>query len=166
MRFILVDRILRIERGKEGVFLKNVTQSEDYFADHFPGCPIMPGVLILEGFAQGCQLLIAHSHDFRTYPGMRRLSKVAFKRYVLPGDSLELSVAISRQNGREVWVEARAHAKDKLMAEATMEFELIDGMASGETQDHCRRLESLYQLLSSDPVARAWDSFAQLQASK
>ena len=70
MRFLLVDRILRLEEGREAVVRKNVSSSEDYFTDHFEGRPIMPGCLILEACDQAARLLLARSAGFRCLPGL------------------------------------------------------------------------------------------------
>ncbi len=166
MRFILIDRILRLEKGKEGLFLKNVSQSEDYFADHFPGSPIMPGSLILEGFEQGSKLLVAFTHGFSFYPELHHISKAVFKHYVLPGDQLQIFLSLVQGDGKEVRVDGQARANDKIVAEARLEFKLIDRNSDAEAEEHCRSLETLYHLLSSDPVSRAWETLARQQASK
>ncbi|MFQ5903109.1 MAG: 3-hydroxyacyl-ACP dehydratase FabZ family protein [Candidatus Binatia bacterium] len=166
MRFILIDRILKMEEGKEGLFLKNVSQSEDYFADHFPGSPIMPGSLILEGFEQGSQLLIAFTHNFAFYPEIHHISRATFKHYVLPGDQLQIFLSLAQGDGKEVRVKAKARANDRVMAEATLGFTLIDRKSDAEAAERCCRLEALYHLLSTDPIARAWESLSRHQTSK
>jgi len=163
MRFILIDRIISLEKNRQGTFLKNISQSEDYFADHFPGFPIMPGVLILEGFGQGSQLLIAFSHDFSVYPVMNRVYKVLFKHYVKPGDQLEISLSLLQMDQGEARVEAVARSNDIIMAQATLGFYMVNGALNTAAAEQCRRLEDMYRLLSSDPVARAWDSLRGLQ---
>lgn len=160
MRFILVDRILKINNGKEGSFVKNVSQSEDYFSDHFPDSPIMPGVLIVEGFDQASQFLIARSHDFTLYPELRQVLKVAFKHYVIPGDQLQITLSVVREDEKDVVIKAQARANDKVAAEAILKFALIRGERDAETEAHCQRLKVLHNLLSSDPVGRAWENLA------
>lgn len=158
-----MDRILRMEKGKEGLFLKNVSQSEDYFTDHFPGNPIMPGALILEGFEQGSQLLIAFTHGFAFYPEINHIFHAAFKNYVLPGDQLQMHLSLVQGDGREVRVEARARVNDRVVAQATLGFILVASELDAEAAERCRRLEGLYHHLSSDPIARAWESLARHQ---
>ena len=74
MRFIFVDRIVAVEPGRSIETLKNVSATEDVFADHFPGSPILPGALIVEAFGQAAELLIGMSHDWTK---MGRLTRLA-----------------------------------------------------------------------------------------
>lgn len=160
MRFILLDRILAMEKGCGGSFLKNVAQSEDFFADHFPGSPIMPGVLILEGFAQASQLLLGYTHGFSCYPELRQVLRVTFRHYVVPGDRLYIDLKITQESREGVTVQAEAKVNDRTVAEATLVFVFVQGERDAEAKTHCRRLKSLCDLLSSDPVGRAWESLA------
>lgn len=155
MRFILVDRILKIEKSQEGSFIKNVSHSEDYFSDHFPDSPIMPGVLILEGFDHASQFLVAHNHEFTFYPELKRVLRVSFKHYVFPGDQLLFTLRIVSEDDGQVVIKAQAAIDDRIVTEATLEFTLIPGERDGEAEAHCRRLRALYDLLYSYPVARA-----------
>jgi len=161
VRFILIDRILEIEKGKAGVFFKNVTQSEDYFSDHFPGTPIMPGVLILEGFDQASQFLISSSHDFTLYPELKQVLKVAFKHYVVPGDQLHFDLGIVYEDEREAVVRGRARSNGRVVTEATLKFDLIHAQRDTGVEAHCQYLKSLYNLLSSDPLGRAWENLVK-----
>lgn len=163
MRFILVDRIERLEKDREGHFVKNVSHSEDYFTDHFPGHPIMPGALILESFEQASKLLIGYSRDFASYPELRRLSQAAFRHFVIPGDRLDIVVQVSPMDDRRLKVKARASADNRLVAEALLEFALVSAEA-GAAAERCRRLKEMYELLSSDPVSRAWETLGRRQA--
>ena len=160
MRFILVDRILSIEKGREGSFVKNVSQSEDFFSDHFPDSPIMPGVLILESFDQASQFLLGYEHDFTCYPELRRAVKVSFRHYVLPGDQLHMKLKVMEENEKEAVIKAHAEVNGRIVSEATLLFTLIPGERDDESKVHCQRLKNLYNLLSSDPVGRAWESLA------
>jgi len=95
--FLMIDRVLRREPGKRLVALKNVSANEPYFQGHFPGRPIMPGVLILEAMAQAAGLLMfasETSHEYIYY--YAGIDKARFKRPVVPGDQLELEVALDR----------------------------------------------------------------------
>lgn len=160
MRFILVDRILKIEKGKEGTFVKNVSQSEDYFTDHFPESPIMPGVLILESFDQASQCLVGYNHGFTLYPELKQVLKVSFRHYVAPGDQLHIYLKIVREDEGEAVIKANAEVNGKVVAEATLKFALIPEGRDAETKAHCQRLKALYDDLSSDPLGRAWENLA------
>jgi 3-hydroxyacyl-[acyl-carrier-protein] dehydratase len=106
MRFLLVDRILRLAEGNEAVVRKNVTNSEDFFADHFAGRPIMPGCLVLETCDQAARLLLGKSGGFAVLPTLEAVANGKFQHFVQPGDSLEIHVVVVEQS-REI-AEVRA----------------------------------------------------------
>ena len=98
---LMIDRVSALEPGKRIVALKNVSANEPYFQGHFPGRPIMPGVLILEAMAQAAGLLVFASEGTRPdansvyyYVG---IDNARFKKPVVPGDQLELEAALERQ---------------------------------------------------------------------
>ena len=97
--FLLVDRVMEIEPDKRILAYKNITQNEPFFTGHFPGKPIMPGVLIIEALAQAGGLLTQLSHVGETSNRMFYMVKVEsarFKKMVVPGDRLDLDVTIKR----------------------------------------------------------------------
>lgn len=98
--FLLIDRVLELGEGKL-VALKNVTMNEPYFAGHFPGQPVMPGVIILEALAQAAGLIILKSDPTLTHQNNLFLfvgvDNVRFKRMVVPGDQLLLNVELLRK---------------------------------------------------------------------
>lgn len=97
--FLLVDRVLEVVPDKHILAYKNITQNEPFFTGHFPGRPIMPGVLIVEALAQAGGLLTQLSHVGETSNRMFYMVKVEnarFKKMVVPGDRLDLDVTIKR----------------------------------------------------------------------
>ena len=97
---LMIDRVLTLEPGKRIVAMKNVSANEPYFQGHFPGRPIMPGVLILEAMAQAALLLAfggrePHAGEDQVYYYVG-IDNARFKRPVVPGDQLELEVALDR----------------------------------------------------------------------
>jgi 3-hydroxyacyl-[acyl-carrier-protein] dehydratase len=121
--FLLIDRILEIEPGKRIVGIKNVTYNEPYFPGHFPGRPIMPGVLIVEAMAQTAGVLA-----FKSIPeeGQRRpvlflgLDNVRFRKPVVPGDQLRMELEITRHR-QAIWgFKGKAFVEDQLVAEADL----------------------------------------------
>jgi 3-hydroxyacyl-[acyl-carrier-protein] dehydratase len=97
--FLLVDRVIELEPGKRIVALKNVTTNEPFFQGHFPGHPVMPGVLIVEALAQASGLLIGLSETGERGDRLFYLAKVdnaRFNRPVYPGDQLRLEVQLKR----------------------------------------------------------------------
>jgi 3-hydroxyacyl-[acyl-carrier-protein] dehydratase len=104
--FLMIDRVLECEPGKRIRALKNVSANEPHFAGHFPGRPVMPGVLILEAMAQAAGILVFRTQQSRPdensvyyYAG---IDNARFKRPVVPGDPLELEVTILGSK-RGVW---------------------------------------------------------------
>ncbi len=122
--FLLVDRILELDmEAKRIVGLKNVSMNEPFFVGHFPGDPIMPGVLILEAMAQvaGVMACLATPEYKKGDPVyFLGLDKVRFRRVVRPGDSLVITVE-SLRAGSRVWKFAgQAHVGEELVAEAEL----------------------------------------------
>lgn len=97
---ILIDRVLELEPGKHVVALKNVTINEPFFCGHFPGFPVMPGVLIIESLAQAAAVLtyvtLGSKHGDGTIFYFAGIDAARFKRPVIPGDQLRLEVSIDR----------------------------------------------------------------------
>jgi 3-hydroxyacyl-[acyl-carrier-protein] dehydratase len=126
--FLLVDRVLSVTPGKSIVALKNVTANEAYFVGHFPGHPVMPGVLVLEALAQAGGVLAWESVTEAERIWILYLvgiDEARFKQPVRPGDQLTLKVELV-QRRRNLWrFEARAEVAGKLVAEA--EFLMADG---------------------------------------
>lgn len=158
MRFLLVDRFLQIESGKSLVTAKCVAMSEDYFADHFPGFPVMPGSLILEGFEQASHLLMGISSNFTRAATLRRVSRGSFRRLVRPGDRLLLRVSLARFTESDAQVQADAASEGEKVADARLEFNLTDAWDDPEAAQRCRRLKEFYQLLTIDPAEVAGES--------
>ncbi|MEG0385891.1 3-hydroxyacyl-ACP dehydratase FabZ [Solibacillus cecembensis] len=99
--FLFVDRILEIEEGKRAVGIKNVSMNEEFFQGHFPGYPVMPGVLITEALAQvgGVALLQAEAYRGRLV-FLTGIDNCRFKRQVVPGDQLKLEVIFTKLRGQ------------------------------------------------------------------
>jgi len=127
--FLLVDRVVEFEAHKRLVAWKGVTMNEPFFPGHFPGHPVMPGVLILEALAQAGALLAIMSlgpsaHDKITY--LMGIDGAKFRKPVVPGDRLELHVEVSKQKGA-VWKEnAKAIVDGQVVAECEFMAMLAD----------------------------------------
>ena len=119
--FVLVDRVLEIETGKRIVALKNVTINEPFFQGHFPGAPIMPGVLIIEALAQaGAVLFFAGASEERhgSLVYFMGMDKVKFRNPVVPGDQLTLEVKILKQKAKALKLSGVAKVDEKIVAQA------------------------------------------------
>ena len=100
--FLLVDRVTEVEVGKKLVGFKNVTINEDFFNGHFPGHPVMPGVLILEALAQACALLAYKSSGLdpkQLVIYLMAIDNAKFRKPVVPGDRLTLTAEVVRVKG-------------------------------------------------------------------
>jgi len=118
--FILVDRILDFVPGERITGLKNVTINEPFFQGHFPGIPIMPGVLILEAMAQTGGVLIAKSADLESMGALiyfMSIDKVRFRKPVEPGDQLILELEILKMRTKVAKMTGIAKVNDTLVAE-------------------------------------------------
>jgi len=118
--FLLVDRVLELEEGKRIVALKNVTFNEPFFQGHFPGNPIMPGVLVVEAMAQAGAILLLHSRPESRgkvvyFAGIDRAK---FRRPVVPGDVVRLEVEVLKLRSRTCLMRGKAYVGQSLVAEA------------------------------------------------
>jgi beta-hydroxyacyl-ACP dehydratase FabZ len=119
---LLVDRILELDPGKRIVGLKNVTANEQFFQGHFPGAPVMPGVLIVEAMAQCSAVLFLRDLEDREkklflFGG---IDKARFRKPVVPGDQLILECTVLQKRAGTVKVQGVARVNDGVVAEAEM----------------------------------------------
>ena len=119
--FLLVDRVTTCDGVKTIQGYKNVTGNEEFFQGHFPGNPVMPGVLVIEAMAQlGAVLLMQRFVGQGVYAYFAGIEKARFKRTVMPGDRLDLDVLVVRDRGTFAVMEGKASVDGQVAAEATL----------------------------------------------
>jgi 3-hydroxyacyl-[acyl-carrier-protein] dehydratase len=133
--FLLIDRVIEFESAKRIVAIKNVTINEPFFSGHFPGYPIMPGVLVVEAMAQaGCILLLSEVADRENklvvFTGIERAK---FRRPITPGDQLRLEVDVLSFRPRAGRMEGKAIVDGKVACEATLTCAVVPRQRRTET---------------------------------
>jgi len=136
--FLLVDRVLEVIPGSNIVAIKNVTANEHFFVGHFPGNPVMPGVMIIEALAQAGALLVKASQTSSgesladKYLYLAGVDKARFRRAVLPGDQLRLEAQVTAIRRSSCKMVGKAFVDGKLAASAEILSMVVDGPAEGD----------------------------------
>ncbi len=132
--FLLIDRIVEFERAKRLVAIKNVTINEPFFQGHFPGYPIMPGVLVVEAMAQaGGIVMMAELPDrHRKLVVFTSIERAKFRRPVTPGDQLRIEIEVLSFRTRAGRIEGKAYVDGKLACEATLTCQVVPRTRDGE----------------------------------
>lgn len=118
--FLLVDRIIAMEPNVSITGIKNVTINEPFFQGHFPGQPIMPGVLIIEAMAQVGGVLAFSTHTDANTVFFMSIEKAKFRKPVVPGDQLKMELRVTHQRGNVWKLSGVAKVEDKVVAEADL----------------------------------------------
>jgi 3-hydroxyacyl-[acyl-carrier-protein] dehydratase len=126
MRWIWIDRFVKFERGKAARAVKNTSRAEDYFADHFPGYPVMPASLMLEGLAQTGGILVGEANDFKEKVVLAKITSARFDRVVTAGEQLVYDVEMLNLRPEGASVRGRVLVGEELVGEAEIFFAHLD----------------------------------------
>ena len=131
MRWIWIDRFIEFESGSHAKAVKNITLAEDHLHDHFPGFPVMPGSLMLEGMAQTGGILLGEKNAFKHIVILAKVPKITFHSWACPGDTLIYTAKLidAREEGGSV--ECVATVGERLVAECEIVFAHLDTSSAG-----------------------------------
>ncbi|MCH2570137.1 MAG: beta-hydroxyacyl-ACP dehydratase [Planctomycetes bacterium] len=126
VRWIWIDRFLEFESGKFAKSVKNVTLAEDHLHDHFPGFPVMPASLMIEGLAQTGGLLVGEVSGFEEKVILAKIGHAIFHGWVQPGDQIIYETHIRDQNDQGAMIEGKATVQDRLVADVELFYAFLD----------------------------------------
>ena len=125
--FLLIDRVVETDFSSYVDAVKNVTVNEPFFTGHFPGAPVMPGVLLVEAMAQAAAIMVMNQpQNLGKIPYFMSIDGVKFRRPVVPGDQICLHIETTRMRGSSGKASAVARVDDVIVAEATLAFVIAD----------------------------------------
>jgi 3-hydroxyacyl-[acyl-carrier-protein] dehydratase len=133
MRFVLVDRIVALEPGVRVQASRRIPEDEDYFQDHFPGFPVVPGVLLTEMMGQAAAKALDAERRPRGKAMLAKILSASFRQWVRPGDEVELHAQLSANTDRFAQADCQASVKGATVAQAQLFFTFvsIDTFAPG-----------------------------------
>ena len=126
MRWIWIDRFVEFRSGHSARAVKNLSLAEDHFADHFPGYPVMPAALILEGLAQTGGILVGEANQFREKVVLAKVSRAVFHREMLAGETLVYEAEVQHLRPEGATVTGRVVVDGRVTAEAEIFFAHLD----------------------------------------
>ena len=132
MRWIWIDKFVEFQSGRHAVAIKNVTLAEEHLHDHFPGFPVMPECLMIEGMAQTAGILVGEAKKFQEKVILAKIKKAVFFDYVKPGDTLKLDAKIESIAPEAASTSGKITCGDKLIAEIDLMFSHIDQNLGGK----------------------------------
>jgi len=133
MRWFWIDRFVEFKSGSYAKAVKNVTLAEEHLHDHFPGFPVMPGSLILEGLAQTGGILLGETSGFSEIVILAKVPHVTFHSWACPGDTLTYTATLTDIRPEGGVVDCKAHVGERLVAEAEILFNHLDKSKAGDS---------------------------------
>ncbi len=157
MRWYWIDRFLEFESGRSAKAVKLISMAEDHMHDHFPGCPIMPNSLVVEGMAQTGGLLVCEHTGFEAKVVLAKIPKVQFHLNVSPGDTLTYSAEIDHVDDNGAMVTATSHHGDRLQAETEFIFAHLNSGQRDRTLFEPETFLKMMRMLGAFEVGRSAD---------
>src|SRR3954468_23318382 len=131
MRWIWVDKFLEFRSGQFARAIKNITLAEEHLHDHFPGFPVMPASLIIEGLAQTGGILLGEMHQFQHVVILAKIPKMKFHGWACPGETLTYTAQLVDARAEGGMVECQAKVGERLVAEGEIFFAHVDDAQAG-----------------------------------
>ena len=131
MRYVLLDRLLELVPRERAVATKVFTGEEDFFGDHFPGFPVVPGALLTEVMGQTAGWLIAASLEFTRWPLLSMVHSAKFRRFVSPGQELRIEAVIESMQANACMARTVVSSGDTRIADASLSFQIFPLTAVG-----------------------------------
>ena len=157
MRWVWIDKFLEFNSRQSARAIKNVTFAEEHLHDHYPGFPVMPGSLIIEGLAQTAGLLVGEASGFGEKVILAKISRARFFSHACPGDQLVYDVAVSDLRPEGAVVEGTARVGDRPVAEAEIVFAHLDERSRAKSLFEPKNFVFTMRLLGVFDVGRTAD---------
>jgi 3-hydroxyacyl-[acyl-carrier-protein] dehydratase len=166
MRWYWIDRFIEFESGRYAKAVKNVSLAEDHLHDHFPGYPLMPNSLVVEGLAQTGGLLVGEYYRFQEQVVLAKIPRVRFHCAATPGDTLIYVATIDYIRRDGAMVTATSHKKEQLQAEIEIVFAHLDGDLGQKTLYELKDLLQMMRVLRAFDVGHAADGSPLLEPAE
>lgn len=157
MRWFWIDRFVEFESGRFAKAIKNISLAEEHLHDHFPGYPVIPKSLVIEGMAQTGGLLVCEHNQLREKVVLAKISRVRFYGEAVPGDTLTYSTTIETIHKDGAMVAATSHKGDELYAEMSVVFAHLNDQFAEKTLTDPAVLLHMLRILKVYEVGRAAD---------
>ncbi len=163
MRWFWIDRFIEFNHGVSAKSVKNVSLSEEHLHDHFPGFPVMPGSLMIEGMAQTGGILLGQTHGFKHMVILAKVPKMTFHSWAMPGDQLIYSATLIEARDEGGMVTVTAKCGERLVAEGEIVFAHVDPAQAGSMPSQKNVVE--FALQSILEVGKAGDGSTPVTAN-
>ena len=155
MRWIWIDRFVEFVNGSHAKAIKNISLAEDHLHDHFPGFPVMPQSLMLEGMAQTGGILLGKVNEFSRVVILAKVPRMTFHSWAIPGDTLTYTAKLIDARDEGGMVEVQAHVGERLVADGEIVFAHVNENAAGGVKIDQKNFVFSMRLLGVMDVGKA-----------